>query len=200
MMGAMIDYWYYTGDTTYNKQTAEALLFQAGSHADYMPSNQTLTEGNDDQGFWAMSAMTAAEYKFPDPPAGEPGWLALAQAVFNTQAPRWDTEHCDGGLRWQIFTWNNGYNYKNSISQATFFNLAARLALYTDNSTYADWAVKTWDWVVRVNFIDEKYYVYDGAHVEDDCKKIVPYQFSYNPVCIGPAALSYMEHRLTRPE
>lgn len=199
-MAAMIDYWYYTGDTTYNKQTTEALLFQAGDHADYMPTNQTLTEGNDDQGFWAMSVMSAAEYKFPDPPTGEPGWLALAQAVFNTQAPRWDTEHCNGGLRWQIFAWNSGYNYKNSITQATFFTLAARLALYTDNSTYADWAVKTWDWMVSVNFIDEKYNVYDGAHVEDNCKTIVPYQFSYNPVCIGPTSLRCVKQILTRPD
>ena len=183
LLGAMVDYWYYTGDTTYNEVTSEGLLFQVGPNNDFMPPNQTLTEGNDDQGFWGMAVMSAAEYNFPNPPAGRPGWLALAQAVFNTQAARWDTQHCGGGLRWQIFTWNNGFDYKNSISQACFFNIAARLALYTGNATYADWAIRTWDWMVGVKFIDENYYVYDGAHTPDNCTAITPYQFSYNPVC-----------------
>ena len=102
-MGTLIDYWYYTGDDSWNDDTMEGLLFQVGDKADYMPRNQTKTEGNDDQGFWGLAAMTAAEYKFPDPPDDKPQWLALAQAVFNTQAARWDTEHCGGGLRWQIF-------------------------------------------------------------------------------------------------
>ncbi len=86
----------------------DALVYQASPTNDYMPQNQTLNEGNDDQGFWGMSVMTAAEYKFPDPPKGQPGWLALAQAVFNTQAARWDDSNCGGGLRWQIYNWNKG--------------------------------------------------------------------------------------------
>lgn len=180
MFGSLVDYWYYTGDTTYNQVTSDALLYQVGPYNDYMPPNQTLTEGNDDQGFWGMAAMSAAEYKFPDPPHGKPQWLALAQAVFNTQAARWDPDQCNGGLRWQIFRWNNGFNYKNSISQGCFFNVAARLALYTGNSTYADWAVKTWDWMVDVKFMDASYRVFDGAHIEDSCTDVVPYQFSYN--------------------
>lgn len=112
MMGTLIDYWYYTGDDAYNNITQQALLFQVGDTNDYMPRNQTRTEGNDDQGFWGLSVMSAAEYNFPNPPADKPQWLALAQAVFNTQASRWDTEYCQGGLRWQIFTWNNGFDYK----------------------------------------------------------------------------------------
>ncbi|KAI1335299.1 glycoside hydrolase family 76 protein [Xylariaceae sp. FL0016] len=191
LMGALIDYWYYTGDDTYNDITEQGLLHQVGPDRDYMPPNQTLTEGNDDQGFWGMAVMTAAEYKFQNPPAGQPQWLALAQAVFNTQAARWDTQNCNGGLRWQIFTWNNGFDYKNSISQACFFNLAARLALYTGNSTYADWAVKTWDWMEGVKFIDSTYRVYDGGHTSDNCTTITQYEFSYNvgAFLLGAAAM-----------
>ncbi|KAI8949831.1 glycosyl hydrolase family 76-domain-containing protein [Xylaria longipes] len=191
LMGALIDYWYYTGDTTYNDITQQGMLHQTGPYNDYMPMNQTLTEGNDDQGFWGMAAMTAAEYNFQNPEHGQPQWLALAQAVFNTQAARWEVEHCNGGLRWQIFTWNSGYDYKNSISQACFFNVAARLALYTGNSTYADWAVKTWDWMVGVGFIDENYRVYDGATIGHNCTEITPYEFSYNvgAFLLGAAAM-----------
>ena len=181
LLGALIDYWHYTGDTQYNDIVTQGLLFQVGPANDYMPPNQTLTEGNDDQGFWGLAVMSAAEYNYPNPPKNEPQWLALAQAVFNTQAPRWDMNHCNGGLRWQIFEWNKGFNYKNSISMACFFALGARLALYTKNSSYADWAGVTWDWMIGTGFMDpETYYVYDGAHIETNCSDIVPYQWSYN--------------------
>lgn len=115
LWGAMIDYWHYTGDTTYNDVVTQAMLWQVGPNKDYMPPNVTASLGNDDQGFWGMSAMLAAEANFPDPPAGQPQWLALAQAVFNTQAdPGRHDDTCNGGLRWQIPFSNNGYDYKNS--------------------------------------------------------------------------------------
>jgi mannan endo-1,6-alpha-mannosidase len=50
MFGSLIDYWYYTGDSTYNAATSQALSFQVGEHQDYLPSNQSLGMGNDDQG------------------------------------------------------------------------------------------------------------------------------------------------------
>lgn len=210
LMGALIDYWYYTGDTRWNDITQQGLLWQTGTDQDYLPPNQTMTEGNDDQvsihsptlrldwsidvlkGFWGMAVLSAAEYNFPNPSPDQPQWLALAQAVFNTQAARWDTTSCSGGLRWQIFTWNQGFDYKNSISQACFFNIAARLALYTRNETYADWAYKVWDWMIESKFMhQDSYYIYDGAHVTDNCANITPYQWTYNPgaFLLGAAAM-----------
>jgi mannan endo-1,6-alpha-mannosidase len=180
MFGAMVDYWYYTGDNTYNDVTSQALLWQVGPNQDYMPPNQTKTEGNDDQGFWGLAAMSAAEVNFPNPPANQPQWLALAQAVFNTQVARWDLTTCGGGLRWQIFTFNNGYNYKNSISNGCFFNLAARLAKYTGNDTYAQWAETTWDWVSSIGLMDSNYYIYDGSDDTINCTQINRIQWTYN--------------------
>lgn len=145
-----------------------------------MPPNQTKTEGNDDQGFWALAVMSAAETNFPNPPSDQPQWLALAQAVFNLQAARWDMSTCGGGLRWQIFTFNNGYNYKNSISNGCFFNLAARLAKYTGNNTYAEWAEKTWDWTAAVGLLDNSYYVYDGSDDLLNCSRVNRIQWTYN--------------------
>ncbi|KAH6855194.1 glycosyl hydrolase family 76-domain-containing protein [Chaetomium sp. MPI-CAGE-AT-0009] len=191
LMGSLIDYWYYTGDTRWNNVAEEGLLFQVGPNNDYMPPNQTMTEGNDDQGFWGMAVLTAAESNFQNPPPGKPQWLALAQAVFNTQAARWEQQDCGGGLRWQIFPWNNGYNYKNSISQGCFFNIAARLARYTGNQSYADWADRTWDWMVTTQLLNSKtYYIYDGMHVEN-CSQITPYQWTYNAgaFLLGAAAM-----------
>jgi mannan endo-1,6-alpha-mannosidase len=180
MFGAMVDYWYYTGDSTYNDVTQQALLFQTGPNEDYMPPNQTKTEGNDDQGFWGLAAMSAAETNFQNPPSTDPQWLALAQAVFNTQAARWDNSTCAGGLRWQIFTFNNGYDYKNSISNGCFFNLGARLAKYTGNDTYALWAETTWDWVTAIGLIDNEYKIYDGTDDTQNCSSINHIQWSYN--------------------
>jgi mannan endo-1,6-alpha-mannosidase len=77
MFGSLVDYWYYTGDTAYNDITTQALLFQTGPNADYMPPNQTKTLGNDDQSFWGLAAMSAAEVNFPNPPADKPQWLGM---------------------------------------------------------------------------------------------------------------------------
>lgn len=124
--------------------------------------------------------MSAAELNFPDPPANEPSWLSLAQAVFNEQARRWETSKCGGGLRWQIFTWNKGYEYKNSISNGGFFQLAARLARYTGNQTYADWAEKTWSWMEGSTLLTDQYNIYDGANMADNCSHPDQRQWSYN--------------------
>ncbi|KAL1961823.1 hypothetical protein VTN77DRAFT_1035 [Rasamsonia byssochlamydoides] len=180
MFGALIDYWFYTGDDTWNNITMQAMLWQASPGANFMPPNQSKTEGNDDQGFWGMAAMSAAERNFPNPPEDQPQWLALAQAVFNSQAARWDQSTCGGGLRWQIFTWNNGYNYKNTISNGCFFNIAARLAKYTNNQTYADWAEKTWKWTVDVGFLTDTYQFWDGADDTTNCTQYNRIEWTYN--------------------
>ncbi|KAF7920529.1 uncharacterized protein EAE97_011422 [Botrytis byssoidea] len=180
MWGSLIDYWYYTGDSSYNDDAMAGIQWQTGANNDMMPANWSQSMGNDDQGFWGMTAMTAAETKFPDPPSDRPGWLALAQAVFNTQAVRIDNATCGGGLRWQVYPYLTGYNYKNSIANGCFFNIGARLARYTNNETYAQYAEETWNWVTSVGYMDKDYNIYDGAHVEENCTDINKVQFSYN--------------------
>lgn len=177
---SLIDYWFYTGDDTWNNVTTQAMLWQAGPSANFMPANQTRDEGNDDQGFWGMAAMAAAERNYPNPPANEPQWLEMAQAVFNTMAARWDMSSCGGGLRWQIFSFNNGYDYKNTISNGCLFNLAARLAKYTGNQTYAAWADKVWDWTAAVGFMSAQYAFYDGSDDLNNCSTINHLQWTYN--------------------
>ena len=66
------------------------------------------------------------------------------------------------------------------IANGCFFNLGARLARYTGNTTYSDWAEKTWDWVRGVGLMDDDYNIYDGGHVEQNCTDINKAQFSYN--------------------
>ena len=171
----MVDYWSLTGDSTYNSLVSSALLAQIGSSDNYMPANQSASEGNDDQSIWALAALTAAERGFT---AGTPSWLELATNVFDTQAARWDQSTCDGGLRWMIAPFNNGYNYKNSLANGNFFQLAARLAHLTNNQTYADWAEKSYSWLVSSGFIDSAGSVYDGADTTANCSDINAIQFT----------------------
>lgn len=216
-----MDYWHYTGDSTYNDLITSSMLFHTGPPLNaYMPENYTISMGNDDQGFWGLSAMLAAEIGFPDPPDDQPQWLQLAQAVFNTQVDpgRHDTV-CGGGLRWQIPMSNIGYDYKNSISNGMylhkqihrvfqcrrlsdnepccccagiFFNLGARLARYTGNETYAHHARKTWDWMMAIGLMTPDGDVYDGAHTGVNCTDVFKAQFSYNAaIFLQGAAFMY---------
>lgn len=124
--------------------------------------------------------MSAAERNFPNPPEGQPQWLALAQGVFNSQALRWDTESCGGGLRWQIYAFNAGYTYKNTISNGCMFQLAARLARYTGNTTYAEWAEKIYDWTSAIGLLSKDYQLYDGSDLTINCTELNHLQWSYN--------------------
>jgi mannan endo-1,6-alpha-mannosidase len=185
MFGTMVDYWYITGDDSYNDITRQALVHQATPEAYFEPKNQSLQLGNDDQGFWVMSAMTAAENVFPNPADDEPQYLAMAQAVFNRWVSRWDNDTCGGGMHWQIFPGNAGYNFKNTISNGCFFNIATRLARFTGNETYALWANTIWDWHAEYKIITSDLQVLDGLHLNADgsggnCDKIDLIQWSYN--------------------
>ncbi|TVY84857.1 Mannan endo-1,6-alpha-mannosidase DCW1, partial [Lachnellula suecica] len=181
MWGALVDYWYYTGDTTYNDITSQGLLFQVGIDKDFNPQNESAEMGNDDQSFWGMAALSAAENNFPNPTDPKaPSWLGLAQAVFNEQIARWDTTTCGGGLRWQVYQ-ISGYNLKNSISNGNLFNIASRLARYTNDDHYAQWAAKVWDWMWAIGLIDEHYNVYDNSEAANlNCTQIDHDQWSYN--------------------
>lgn len=118
----------------------------------------TVLQGNDDQMFWGLAAITAAEYNLPNRPEG-PTWLTLAIRVYNDQKDSsggWDESFCGGGIRWQKDPWQGGYTMKNSVSNGGFFMLAARIAWFTQQDKYAEWAEKVWDWSTSVNLVNNK--------------------------------------------
>jgi mannan endo-1,6-alpha-mannosidase len=176
MFDTLIQYWHLTGDSQYNGLIAQAINAQKGPNGDFMPPNQTKAEGSDDQSTWALAAMSAAEEQLQGEEGGS--WFVLADAVFNEQVLRWDTATCGGGLRWQIFTFTTGYNYKNSISNGYFFQLSSRLARFTGNTTYSDWASKVFNWTTSAGFIDSDWNVFDGSDVTTNCSQINKFQFS----------------------
>ncbi|KAI6858525.1 mannan endo-1,6-alpha-mannosidase [Hortaea werneckii] len=193
---ALIDYTAYTNDTTYISGIHAALSANAGADNDLAPASQAGWEANDDQAYWAYATLSALEYGFP-PLTSEPAdevanvscansWFAISDNVFQQFVTRWynNSITCNGGLKWQYNPeeTGNGWTYKNSVTNGGFFQLAARLARYTDNSTYAEWANTIWDWSSGVGLIGPNFHVFDGTSDADgaNCSSINRDQWSYN--------------------
>lgn len=177
LWSTMIHYHHYTGDAKYNNLVRAGILAQVGSSNDFMGPQ---TPGNDDQLWWGLTAMNAAEVNFPGA-----NWLALAGTVFSEVVARWDNSTCSGGLHWQISESSNGYTYKNSITNGLAFQLAARLARHHSHGNtsehYVRWAEKLFAWTLQVGYIDNATYsVYDGAHTDKACTDIDHGKWSYN--------------------
>lgn len=181
VFGGWVDYWRFCqqDNETFKNYLYDAMWHQRGSDYDYMPTNQSMTEGNDDQGVWGMAIMQAVERNFTNPDTHS--WLYMIQAIFNSMNNRWDTATCNGGLRWQIFTWNNGYNYKNAIANGCLFHIAARLYRYTEESTYLEAAERVYAWMWNVGFIVDSpsFIIYDGADDTDNCTDLTIHKWSY---------------------
>jgi mannan endo-1,6-alpha-mannosidase len=126
--------------------------------------------------------MTMAEYNMTDPPPPYPSWSNICKNIFNDYVTRWiaSSDTCGGGLKWQIFPTSPGYDYKNSISNGAFVQLAARLARFTGNQTYYEWAERAWNWSVGIGLIDQSYNVYDGTDDVINCTAIDHTLWSYN--------------------
>lgn len=74
--------------------------------------------------------------------------------------------------------------------------MAARLARYTSNETYVQWAEKVWDWVTDVGYINTSsstaWPVYDGGYISDNCTDVSNLEWTYNSgLFIAGAAYLY---------
>ena len=197
MFGALINYWQYTGDTTYNSLIMQAIAHQRGADSNFNPANQSKSMGIDDQGFWGFTAMDAVESNFPEVGGDVPSYLSMAQALYNFQLDKWDTATCGGGFRWQVFRANGGYNLKNTVSNGANFQLAARLAYVTGNTSYSDWANKVYDWMEssKLYEYDNKtsvLYIWDNTDANNNCTDQENYVWSYNyGIMLAGAAYMY---------
>ncbi|KAI1823205.1 glycosyl hydrolase family 76-domain-containing protein [Xylaria intraflava] len=179
----IMDYIVYTKDTTHKADLMSALSKNVGPNFDFSPPSQAGWEANDDLAYWLYAALTAMEYEFDTLP-GAPTWDVIATNVFNLFVERWniDIETCNGGLKWQYNPKANGWTYKNAVSNGAFFQTAARLARYTGNQTFADWATKIWDWSASTGLVSDTYHVYDGASDDKgaNCSQVNKVEWSYN--------------------
>lgn len=166
-----------TGDKSYNNTIQAALVDQAGKGNDFMGQ---YTKGNDDQMWWGIAAITAAEIGLPSPPSS-PSWLQMAINVYDQVNDRWDGATCGGGLGWQISPDADGYHYKNAITNGLFFQLSARLGAVTGDDQYTSRAVTAWNWSQSVGLVEKgTYKVYDGTDAKKGCIDLDHDQWSYN--------------------
>jgi mannan endo-1,6-alpha-mannosidase len=129
---------------------------------------------------WALAAMTGAELDYPQR-SSMPSWITLAENVFNAQVRRWDEDNCNGGMRWQVWPYQAGYATKNAITNGGLFELAARLALFSNNQTYSDWAEKIWDWSASSPLLNNATWnIADSTSCENDCANKGNLQLSFN--------------------
>lgn len=187
LFDTMIRYWYYTGNASNNAAIIQGMNRQSGQN-DFLPANYSRYMTNDNQQIWALAAMTAAELDFPQEPSKAP-WITMAENVFDEQVRRWDSSSCAGGLRWLVSADELGWTTKNSEPNGAFFELSARLARYTNNHTYVDWAEKVWD-------IDTRdWAVYDSVSTLDHCKQHTGpmWTFNYGSYISGAAYMSNLE-------
>ncbi|RAH77088.1 mannan endo-1,6-alpha-mannosidase [Aspergillus japonicus CBS 114.51] len=182
MFMTLIQFWQASGVDTYNSVVSHDLMFQAGENYDFFSANYSQWLGNDDQMFWGLAAITASEAGLPERD-GKPSWTSLARAVFNMQVNRWDNETCNGGMRWQVWPYQAGYTMKNAISNGGLFELSARLARFTKNETYAEWAEKIWDWSSTTPLLNTNLTIWniaDSTSNEANCKDAGNNQWTYN--------------------
>lgn len=196
MWNALLGYSHLTGDKQYDTKISEALYWQKSALDNFMPPNQTRTLANDDQSCWGLAAMTAAEVGLPK--AKDKEWIEYATNVWESQAVRSDFEQqangtCGRGLRWQIFSFNLGYSYKNTWSNGNFFLLSARLAKFTGNSTFAQYADKSYQWASNLGLVTDSFEVFAGTEIRDGaCKNRDRLQFSaVHGIYTEGAALMY---------
>ena len=175
MFDSLVTYYDLTRDDQYNGILTQALKFQLGNNNNFMPVNQSRSEGNDDQATWALAGLSAEEVQIA---TGNISYTTVAETVFEDFARRWDNKTCGGGLRWQIFPFNNGYDFKNTASNGNFFQLAARLAQNSRNATYKEWATKTFEWTQTVGLMDDDWNVFEGTMTTDNCEQLNKIQWS----------------------
>jgi mannan endo-1,6-alpha-mannosidase len=191
----LIDYVSYTGDTSLVSTIHTGILAQRGPDSNFIVPEHRFDTGNDDQAFWGLGVMSALENRFPEPPAGLPSWFSMVRDLMDNQTNRWDTTSCGGGLKWQIYPENDyGYNYKNSVSNGAYFQLAARLARYTGNPTYVILAQRTWDWCESIGLIGPHFEIHDGSDDKLNCTELDHTRWSYNVALFLYGAASLWSH------
>lgn len=91
---------------------------------------------------------------------------------------------CNSGLAWKFPAEreSSGYNYKSSFANSILFQLAARLARFTETQTYTDWANRAWDWSTSVELLTPAYRIFDGIIGATGCKETNHIQWTHNAV------------------
>ncbi|OCK79664.1 glycoside hydrolase family 76 protein, partial [Lepidopterella palustris CBS 459.81] len=164
--GALVDYWFLTGNDKWSGLVSQGMLAQVRPNYDYSPPGIGGTEVR-------LAAMSATELTFINHPSYLPQWIDLAHNVFSYQTWRWDDQSRGGGLHQQLDPSAQGYSYKSTTAAANFFLLSSRLAQYMKNGTYQTWAVKQYQWMNAIRLTDFNHHIFDGPDSAASCSQII---------------------------
>lgn len=137
----------------------------------------------DDQGWMALSWVKAHEL------TGEARFQELAVKWWqNILSSAWTDSPCNGGLYWAGH--GKTLRYKNAITNSLFIKLSAKLYTITTNTTYLQWASRTWEWFEASGMIVRSGKVVDG--LTDTC---VPtgIAYTYNAGTVNGALAALFE-------
>jgi predicted alpha-1,6-mannanase (GH76 family) len=154
----LADYSIRTGDTAYLADFQNTYALNIGK--------RFLNNFYDDEGWWALAWIRVYELTKNEK------YLQTAKDIFADMIIGWD-DTCGGGV-W----WTKERGYKNAIPNELFLQIAARLHNLTPgDTTYLDWAQRTWTWFKASGMINGQNLINDGLK---DCKNNEDITWTYN--------------------
>lgn len=111
----------------------------------------------DDSGWWGVAWMKLAER------TGKAEYLQTAKAIHAHMAATWQTDK-GGGVLWCL---DKDKQKTNAITNNLFLILSARLAKYTGESSYRDWARRSCTWLKEQKLFDGTGVVDGPGHTGD---------------------------------
>ncbi|KAJ3109333.1 hydrolase 76 protein [Phlyctochytrium bullatum] len=186
----------FFGDSTYDDFiNGEMVASSNGDLGDFIRERNDEVRGgrwNDDIGWWALTAMTAAEVWGPtaiiDPSGPAPGrpWLEVANRTLYKMMEQYD-DACGGGIYWSRFrasTDADTKSFKSTISNLEAMELAARIYALKPDPALLSLSDNLYAWMKQGMFGDN-YTVYDGVYADTptvkdySCGRINAIQWSY---------------------
>jgi predicted alpha-1,6-mannanase (GH76 family) len=148
---ALIDYMQLTGTRGYLNVVQKACA--RDEHTGF------LNDFYDDEGWWALSLINAADLASDDDQKHE--YLEKAKAIFADMERGWDERTCCGGV-----IWKKGTPGKNSIENELFLAVAVRLhqrVLFLEREYYRLWIDKAGQWFYDKFIVaNPGHLIYDG--------------------------------------
>jgi predicted alpha-1,6-mannanase (GH76 family) len=182
-MDALITAEQTTGDRSYVADIEHTYDTNA-SFGDAQPEPVTVPWGNhyaDDSAWWGLAWLHAYQL------TGDARMLTAAEGIDDYVASFWDTT-CGGGVKWALPIIVSG-SQKNAITNETYLQLSAELAVTTHQPLYLTRAQAEWTWLSHSGLIRPDHLVTD--HLDDQCRPTsIPLSYTQGPILPGLLALS----------
>jgi predicted alpha-1,6-mannanase (GH76 family) len=135
----------------------------------------------DDSAWWGLAWLHAYQL------TGDQRYLATAEQIDNLIASYWSGS-CGGGVVWAMPIIVSGWQ-KTAITNETYLQLSAELAVVTRHQLYLGRAVQDWQWFRSSGLIRRDDVITD--HLDARCRPTsIPLTYTQGPILAGLVALS----------